>query len=179
MVLLSVWASGDETSRLLAFVNIHTMASILPYPFIDLCLKGAYLTFVRHSRFYNRKTMALVSLMCSCVVELYKLDTKASYQHAFVYIRQLAIHLRNAIVNKTKEAHQAVYNWQYINSLRVWVRLLSQSHQVSDLALLLYPLVQIMSGSIRLLPTARNFPLRFQVHMAVIFYIAHARCTLV
>ncbi|MBN9290256.1 MAG: twin-arginine translocase subunit TatC, partial [Hyphomicrobium denitrificans] len=36
-----MWASGDETSRLLAFVNIHTMASILPYPFIDLCLKGS------------------------------------------------------------------------------------------------------------------------------------------
>jgi hypothetical protein len=46
--------------------------------------------------------MPVVSLMWNCVAELYGLDLKLSYQHAFVYIRQLAIHLRTAIINKTK-----------------------------------------------------------------------------
>lgn len=42
------------------------------------------------------------------VVELYRLDEVASYQHAFVYIRQLAIHLRNASLAKKKDTHLQV-----------------------------------------------------------------------
>jgi hypothetical protein len=38
---LHIWATNDETSRLLAFVCIHKMATLLPYPFIELCLKVA------------------------------------------------------------------------------------------------------------------------------------------
>ena len=50
------------------------------------------------------------TLACSrslaCRVELYSLDLSLAYQLAFTYIRQLAIHLRNAILNKTKESHK-------------------------------------------------------------------------
>jgi nucleolar complex protein 2 len=55
------------------------------------------------------------------VVEIYRLDPTESYQHAFVYIRQLAIHLRGAIVTKKKESFAQVYNWQFLSSLKVLV----------------------------------------------------------
>ena len=65
--------------------------------------------------------------MLNSVVELYRLDMCASYQHAFVYIRQLAVHLRNAIVVKKKDAHLQVYNWQFVYALRVWAKLLGDT----------------------------------------------------
>eukprot|EP00005_Dracoamoeba_jomungandri_P001401 CAMPEP_0174256008 /NCGR_PEP_ID=MMETSP0439-20130205/5279_1 /TAXON_ID=0 /ORGANISM="Stereomyxa ramosa, Strain Chinc5" /LENGTH=722 /DNA_ID=CAMNT_0015338431 /DNA_START=28 /DNA_END=2196 /DNA_ORIENTATION=- len=160
-VMSHVWSHDDETSRILAFLNIHLLASITPYPFINYCLKTTYLTFVRNSKFTNVSNYGLVNFMSNCVVELYLLDPVSSYQHAFVYIRQLAIHLRNALSLKSKESYQNVYNWQFINSLKVWASLLS-SGGGSMCSELVYPLVQIIFGVISLIPTPKYFPLHFQ-----------------
>lgn len=46
-----------------------------------------------------------------------------------------------------KENFQAVYNWQFINSLRFWSELITLSKQQSMLRSLLYPLVQVSEGS--------------------------------
>lgn len=46
--------------------------------------------------------------MQSCLMELLSLDTTISYQLGFVYIRQLAIHLRAAITSGRKEAQQVI-----------------------------------------------------------------------
>ena len=37
--------------------------------------------------------------MAQCVIELFGLDLHVAYEHAFVYIRQLAIQLRSALVH--------------------------------------------------------------------------------
>ena len=63
---------------------------------------------------------SLVSLPAHthAVAEVYSLDLRASYDHAFVYIRQLAIHLRNAIAIKKKDSYLQVYNAQFLACLR-------------------------------------------------------------
>ena len=42
--------------------------------------------------------------MASCITELWGLDPEASYMHAFAFIRQLAVTLRNALNTKTKDS---------------------------------------------------------------------------
>jgi nucleolar complex protein 2 len=95
------------------------------------------------------------------LIELYGLNRKLAYEHVFVYVRQLAIHLRNAMNLKKKEAYQAVYNWQYIHSLVLWSKLLvsligSNSTRNENLNpddeflhQLIYPLIQVTIGTIK------------------------------
>ena len=102
-------------------------------------------------------------LLLSAVVELYRLDEDATYQHAFIYIRQLAVHLRNATVAKKKDSYLQVYNWQYVYSLRVWCKLLADELPAGKTGLkpLVYPLVQVTLGAMRLVPTSRFLPYKF------------------
>ncbi|EFN81445.1 Nucleolar complex protein 2-like protein [Harpegnathos saltator] len=68
-----------------------------------------------------------------------------------------------------RENFQAVYNWQYINSLRFWTELITKTKKQSMLRSLLYPLVQIITGTIKVIPTAQYYPLRFHcVQMLII-----------
>jgi len=71
--------------------------------------------------------------MGNCLVELYSLDVDSSYQHAFIYIRQLALHLRAAITKKTKESFQQIYAWQYFNCLRVWSAVIANNPETHEL----------------------------------------------
>jgi len=161
-VHLTLWSSSTESVRIFAFFNIRKMALELPYPFIDHVLKGIYLTYVRNCKFVNRTTIPLVNFLCNCVVELYGLDFVSSYQHAFVYIRELASHLRNSFTSKKKEIRKNVYNFQYINSINAWVRILAAYPTEETLSLLYYPLVQLIQGTIAYQPTNRYFPLRLR-----------------
>lgn len=91
--------------------------------------------------------------MRSSLVELYLLDTGLAYSVAFPFIRQLAIHLRNALSpsgqseGKTKksEASRVVYSWQFVHSLHLWVDVLAQpgNNEDENLKLLIYPVVQV------------------------------------
>jgi nucleolar complex protein 2 len=88
------------------------------------------------------------------LIELYSCNTKLAYEHVFVYIRQLAIHLRNAMNLKKKESYQAVYNWQYVHSLILWSKLLSALVKTDNgfneyLQPLIYPLIQCFFGTIK------------------------------
>eukprot|EP01090_Pellita_catalonica_P019563 TRINITY_DN6704_c0_g1_i1.p1 TRINITY_DN6704_c0_g1~~TRINITY_DN6704_c0_g1_i1.p1 ORF type:complete len:503 (-),score=58.97 TRINITY_DN6704_c0_g1_i1:833-2341(-) len=163
--LLEIWTSDDEQARILAFLVIYRMAIVTPFPFIELAYKQTYLTFFRNSKFVSTQTLPTVHFMINCLVELYSIDPVCAYQHAFVYIRQLANHLRNAIATTSKESYQGVYNWQFVNSLKAWGKVVSALSQKypETMRPLIYPLVQVIIGAIQLVPTARYYPLRFHL----------------
>lgn len=172
--LVSLWsASIDDEDyqivRVKAFVRIRQLALTQPFPFIESSLKKCYLAYAKCAKFGGSSSVAsalpTLTFMGNCLVELYSLDYHSSYQHAFVYIRQLALLLRSALQKKTPEAFQQVYCWQYIFCLKLWVAILAAAAPQDDGALmssLIYPLTEVILGVTRSCPSpSRHLPLRF------------------
>ncbi|KAI9261426.1 Noc2p family-domain-containing protein [Phascolomyces articulosus] len=172
-ILLNLWSnySSSDNVRIQSFLAIRSLATA-PVPkatkqttYLDLALKNIYLTFVRNCKNTNAHTLPAINLMRNLAVELYGIDQELSYKQAFVYIRQLAITLRNAMQTKTKESYTTVYNWQFIHCIDFWANVLATNCQdeSSELRPLIYPLAQVALGTIKLVPDAQYYPLRFHV----------------
>eukprot|EP00854_Cymbomonas_tetramitiformis_P003913 gene3913-4876_t len=163
---LGVFAGGDSVDnarlRVSAILFIRRLAVAVP-GYLDKCLRGVYRTFAANAKFVTPTSIPSISFMADCVVEMYGLDHAASYQHAFVAIRQLALLLRSALTTKTKDAFQAIYCWQAVWCMEVWVRVLVAYTESVELQALVYPVAQIIVGAARLLPAARYFPLRLRL----------------
>lgn len=191
-ICVKLWSAPLDTSedyqmvRLQAFLRIRQLSITQPYPFIEDALKMTYLSYAQRSKFGTASNVTTVlptlTFMGNCIVELYTLDYASAYQHAFVYIRQLALHLRTALMKKTKESMAVVYCWQYVHCLKLWVAVLSaacgksgsstdgasaklgggigKDEEANLLRSLVFPLTEIIMGLTRLVPIARYAPLR-------------------
>ncbi|XP_065203552.1 nucleolar complex protein 2 [Planococcus citri] len=160
--LISVWGTHtDDTVRVIAFLCILRFATTDLNTNLHTILKKMYFSFVSNSKFISQNSIATVNFMRKSLTEMFCMSDSISYNHAFLYIRQLAIHLRSAVITKKKDSIQAVYNWQFISSLQLWVDVLCKMYDKPQLNALVYPIVQIIIGCIKSIPTAQYFPLRF------------------
>ncbi|KAI9807694.1 MAG: hypothetical protein M1825_005635 [Sarcosagium campestre] len=175
VAIVEIWSdpSSTEATRVNAFLVIRRLASIGDAGTRETVFKALYQGLVKGSRNTTMHTMAGVNLMKNTAAELWGIDQSIGYTTGFAFIRQLAIHLRGSITNPTKESYKTIYNWQYVHSLDFWSRVLSvhcdplqeatSAGKESAFRPLIYPVVQITLGALRLIPTAQYLPLRFQL----------------
>ncbi|KAK3393717.1 Noc2p family-domain-containing protein [Podospora didyma] len=172
--VVAFWSQGAsaDTIRITAFLVLRRLMVIGDKGVRDAVLKAAYQGLVQGSRVTNANTIQSINLMKNSAAELWGIDEGLGYTTAFSFVRQLAIHLRNSIVNNKNNSYKAVYNWQYVHSLDFWSCVLSEhcsplreaeTGKATQLKPLIYPLVQVTLGAMRLIPTALYFPLRFQL----------------
>ncbi|KAL2755766.1 hypothetical protein ACRALDRAFT_1064222 [Sodiomyces alcalophilus JCM 7366] len=177
--IVNYWArpASSDTTKVTAFLVLRRLMVIGDAGLRETTLKAVYQGFVQSARVTNHNTLPGVHLMKNSAAELWGLDQNVGYTTAFTFIRQLAIHLRNSIVNNKDAAFRIVYNWQYTHSLDFWATVLSEhcsaariaeTGKESQLKLLIYPLVQVTLGAARLIPTATYFPLRFHLIRALL-----------
>ncbi|KAK7440016.1 Nucleolar Complex 2 protein [Stygiomarasmius scandens] len=180
---LELWSSAEDSIRISSFLAIRRLASANDSSILDNVLKGTYLTLVRASKTTSIHTLPSINLMKNSASEVFCLDQAAAYQHAFGYIRQLAIHLRNSMKVKTKDAFKQVYNWQYIHSLDFWSLVLARAcdsdaddkSNQSELKPLIYPLVQVGLGAIRLISNSRSYPFHLHVVRSLLHLTRHTQ----
>ena len=173
---VNIWSdpSSDEATRITAFLIIRRLAIISDASLREAVLKTTYQGLVKGSRITNIHTLSGINLMKNSAAELWGFNPNIGYTTGFTYIRQLAVHLRTSITHPTKDSYKTIYNWQFTHSLDFWSRVLSihcssltnptlKTPSASPLHPLVYPLVQITLGALRLIPTPTYFPLRFHL----------------
>ncbi|TWU76338.1 Nucleolar Complex 2 protein [Metarhizium rileyi] len=177
--VVNFWAqpASSETTRITAFLVLRRLVVIGDKGIRETVLKATYQGLVQGSRVTNHNTIQGINLMKNSAAELWGVDPVVGYTTAFTFIRQLAIHLRNSIVNNKNDSFRMVYNWQFTHSLDFWSRVLAEhcsplkeaeAGKENQLKLLIYPLVQVTLGAMRLIPTAVYFPLRFHLIRALL-----------
>ncbi|KAK5076398.1 Nucleolar Complex 2 protein [Lithohypha guttulata] len=175
----SIWSdnTSDEATRITAFLILRRLLTIGDAGIKEAVLKATYEQLIKGSRNTSAHTIAGINLMKNSAAELWGLDQKVAYTTGFTYIRSAAMHLRTNVTKPTKDSYKTVYNWQFIHSLDFWSRVLSmhcnslleaQNGKPSELRQLIYPVVQITLGVMRLIPTPTYFPLRFQLIRALL-----------
>jgi len=180
-VLLRHFGSNeDEIVRIAAFLRIRQLAVEGPSNFVEKCMKGAYLAFVREAKFAKSEhTAERVAIQAKCLVELFGVDLVAAYGVIFVYLRQLSLILRAALLSKSEESIKSVYCWQFIHCLKLWGAVLSTypginvietndskkviAQHEQQLRPLIYPFIQVVIGTIRLVPASKYYPLRLHL----------------
>ena len=170
----TIWSepSVDDPTRVSAFLILRRLMVAGDSGIREDLLRTTYEGVVRGSRNTTIHTLPGINLLKNSAAELWGMDQKVSYTTGFTHIRQLAIVLRGHVTKPTKDSYKTVYNWQFIHSLDFWSRVLSthcsslleaENGKESQLRPLIYPVVQITLGVMRLIPTSTYFPLRFHL----------------
>ncbi|EPZ35396.1 Nucleolar complex protein 2 domain-containing protein [Rozella allomycis CSF55] len=150
--LLKTWSFNESTKvQLYSFVAIRNLAlGAVNSPLFEAILKLAYVEFTIRVKFYNIHQADQITFVLNGLKELMLINEAKSYPLAFTCIRQLAITLRNALVESSKENQKAVVCWQFIFAAKTWALVLSDASDSPLLMELIYPLVQVLQSSIKL-----------------------------
>ncbi|KAK2976258.1 hypothetical protein RJ640_000795, partial [Escallonia rubra] len=99
-VALHFWGTGGGALPVVSFLFLRDICIRLGSDCVDECFKGIYKAYVLNCKFVNAIQLKHLQFLGNCVTELFRVDLPAAYQHAFLFIRQLAMILREALTMK-------------------------------------------------------------------------------
>ncbi|AWU77617.1 uncharacterized protein C5L36_0D03510 [Pichia kudriavzevii] len=176
--IVDIWSSSSSLeTQISAFAWMNNACKEYPKSVLEIVLRATYSYFLKNCGKTNAHTVPLLNFQKNSAAELYSLNPTLGYQVGFEFIRQLALHLRGSVNNPTKDSYKAIYNWKFTHGLDFWSRVISVQSTLEEkenpLKQLIYPLVQVTIGTIKLIPTAQFFPLRFYLVRSLIRLSQH------
>lgn len=180
---VQLWGTSDDAeTREASIAFLRAIADEHTKHVIEIVLKSSYDAILKNSLKSSPRNTQVLNFQKDSASVLFEIDPTVSYDLGFQFVRQLALHLRSSIVNKSPEAYKTIYNWQFVHSLDFWSRIVSSqcegtkeayAGKTSPFRELIYPLVQVILGTIRLIPSPQYFPLRFYLIRSLL-RLAHA-----
>uniref|UniRef100_A0AC34RLZ7 Uncharacterized protein n=1 Tax=Panagrolaimus sp. JU765 TaxID=591449 RepID=A0AC34RLZ7_9BILA len=165
--LVRIWSKKNYESRCLAFVVLCKLIRFQPKLFASV-YKNCYAAYIGNTKGITLENLQIIGFMQKSFAELTLMESSVAYEYAFVYIRQCAIHLRNATISKRKDLIKIIYNWQFVQCLYLWTQVasvLNSTRAISQeggrlLRDLIYPLIHVIMGVMKAFNSHRYIPLK-------------------
>ena len=157
------WSTTKEDSlRQIILSFIKSLITKKP-KFFEYTIKIFYINYLNIAKEMNLNTFNHIKLLQDDIINILNYDLEKAYTTIFTFIRKLCIQLRATIVDKTTNSIKSIYNWQFINSLILWSRVIVKYNSNQNINLLIYPLIQTIIGVIRLNSNELYYLLRIRL----------------
>ncbi|KAL4501468.1 hypothetical protein ABPG72_021275 [Tetrahymena utriculariae] len=160
--MIELWATNNNLKlKLKAFIIIRRICKNTKSEEVDKIFRRVYAAYFENVRHVSWRTYESVIFMINCYTELMIEHKDAAYYIGFSYLRQIAVLLKDNMAKKGDE--MKVFNWQVINSLKLWSQTISRQPADEDLGQLLYPLVELIIGVNQFSNSQEYVPLKFHL----------------
>ncbi|KZV56444.1 hypothetical protein F511_08342 [Dorcoceras hygrometricum] len=102
-VALHFWGTESGALPVVSFLFLRDSCIRLGSDYLDECIKGMYKSYVLNCHNVNPAKLQHIQFLSNCFIELLRVDISSAYQHAFAYIRQLAMILKDAFSGSAKK----------------------------------------------------------------------------
>jgi len=92
--------------------------------FFEYSIKIFYINYLNIAKEMNLNTFNHIKSLQDDIINILNYDLEKAYTTIFTFIRKLCIQLRATIVDKTSSSIKSIYNWQFVNSLILWARVI-------------------------------------------------------
>ena len=143
---IKLWSTTSEDElRKILLSFIKSLITKKP-KFFEYSIKIFYINYLNIAKEMNFNSFNHIKQLQDDIINILNYDLQKAYTTIFNFIRKLCIQLRGTIVEKTSNSIKSIYNWQFINSLILWGRVIMKYISDSNIYLLIYPLIQTIIG---------------------------------
>lgn len=119
-----------------------------------------YLNYTKSTKIVTWRNWELIKFMINCFNEFMKININASYYICFSFLRDIGVHMKNSMTNKSEEVVRNLCNWQILNNVRLLSSMISKHPSFDELGELVYPLSEIVTALFDFNKTNNFYPLR-------------------